>query len=240
MAGPMFEVYSIVYKQGKKQVVQGSYRRNRARIERLIKKDPQADYYLALAHLEARNRQWDRAQAAIGSALELEPLCAEAQLLLAQVLEAKNELQPSNDAYQSVLNCHPDFSRGYREYARYLMTHSDSLRLAQNLLLRSLELDPKDALAHTLLAEVYLLQSHTRQALLHLELAAHYHEGQPFYHQRTANLFMKMEQYDEAAKQLKLALRIDPKNKLIRSQFRQVLKETNSPRFSSLWKRWGI
>lgn len=240
MPGPIIDTYSLEQRQGK-QMVTGSYRRNRARLERLIKEDPRMEYYLALAHLEARNQYWDRAQEAVETALEREPVHQEAQLLLAQILEAKNELQQSEVIYQAVLNCHPQFSRGHREYARYLMTHTDSITTAQNLLLRSLDLDPRDALAHTLLAEVYLLKGRNGQALLHLELAAHYHEGQqPFYHQRTAKVFMKMEQYDEAARQLKLALRVDPKNKLIRSQytqFRQVMKATNTSKFSFPWKR---
>lgn len=240
MAGPIIESPSPVEQPEGKRIVQGSYRRNRARIERLIKKDPKADHYLALAHLEARNHYWDRALTAIQAALGLDPMRAEAQLMLAQVLEAKKELERSRAVYESLINSHPHFSKGYREYARYLMTHTDLLHLAQNLLLRSLELDPKDALSHTILAEVYLLRGRTGQALLHLELAAHFHEGEPFYHQRTANLFIKLEQYEEAVRQLKMALRIDPKNKMIRSQFRQILKETNTSRFFAIWKRWGI
>ncbi|SEM69426.1 tetratricopeptide repeat protein [Lihuaxuella thermophila] len=240
MAGPIIESHSPVETYEGKRFVQGSYRRTRARIERLIKKNPTTDHYLALAHLEARNQYWDRALAAVQGALDLDPMRAEAQLMLAQVLEAKNELQRSREVYESLINCHPHFSKGYREYARYLMTHTDLLHLAQNLLLRSLELDPRDALSHTILAEVYLLRGRTGQALLHLELGAHFQEGEPFYHQRTANLFIRMEQYEEAVRQLKMALRVDPKNKIIRSQFRQILKETNTPRFLTLWKRWGI
>jgi cytochrome c-type biogenesis protein CcmH/NrfG len=198
------------------------------------------DYYLVLAILEARKGYWQRAQVAIEEALKLEPQHADAMLLLAQVREARGELAQAAAAYQKCVSCHPRFSKAYREYARYLMTHTDTISLAQNLLFRCLELNPRDSIAHTLLAEIYLLRGKTGQAFLHLELAAHFYQAHPLYHQRKAKVFMEMEKYEEAARQLKLALRLDPKNKSIRSQFTEVLKATNTPRLFLFWKRWVI
>ncbi|TCS95084.1 tetratricopeptide repeat protein [Hazenella coriacea] len=239
MAGSMIETHTIVQVEGKR-VPTKSYRRSRAKLERLIKKNPQIEHYLVLAHIEATRQHWDRAQMAIEAALKLDPMHEEAQLLMAQILEGQNDLQAAHSLYQSILKNHPHFSKAYREYGRYMMVHTDCLSMAQNFLLHSLELNPKDALAHTFLAEVYHMKGRTAQALLHIKIAGRYHEGQAVqYHLQTAKLFVELGQYDEAAKQLKSALRLDPGNKWIRSQFRQVLKATNVSRFS-LWRRWGF
>lgn len=239
MAGSMIDTYTMVQSDGKR-VPTKNYRRSRARIERLIKKNPQVEHYIVLAHIESTRQNWDRAQTAIESALKLDPTCAEAQLIKAQILEGQNDLQAAHSLYQSLLKSHPHFSKAFREYGRYLMCHTDCLSTAQNFLFQSLDLNPKDALAHTFLAELYQMRGRTAQALLHLKIAGHYHEGQAIqYHLQTAKLFMELGQNEEAVKQLKCALRLDPGNKWIRSRFRQVLKATNGSRLS-LWKRWGF
>lgn len=218
----------------------GSYRKNRSKLERLIKKNPRTEYYLALAVLEARKQYWQRAQLAAESALKVNPNLPEAKLMVAQILEARDELKKAAIVYQSLCQTHVHFSKGYREYARYLMTHTDAITLAQNLLLHSLELDPKDAISHTLIAEIYLLRGKTKQALLHVELAKQYHKEDPLYHHRKAKLYMEMQKYEEAARQLKIALRMDPKNKWIRHQLNQALKAANTPWIFLIWKRWVI
>ncbi|MFC7441230.1 tetratricopeptide repeat protein [Laceyella putida] len=239
MAGPIIELDFKGEIQGKRYV-SGSYRRNRAKLERMIKEEPQAEYYLMLAVLEVRKHYWNRAHQAVEKALTLAPDYKEAHLLYAQILEAKQELVEAARAYQATLHRFPQFSKAYREYARYLMTHTDSITLAQSLLLKSLELDPKDALSHILIAEICLLRGKTGQALLHFELAQHYYLDHPRFHQGKARLFMEMERYEEAAKHLKLAMRLDPKNKVLRNQFAQALKATNTPKIFLFWKRWVI
>lgn len=228
--------------EGKKRhrIAAGSYRRNRSRIERMLQKDPHIEDYLMLAVLEAKKGYWNRAQTAVEKALELDPDYPEAILLLAQILEVKGELREAGKMYQTCFHKHPQFIKGSREYARYLITHTDAFALAQNVLFHNLELDSKDAISHTLLAEIYLSRGKTGQALLHLELAAHYYQAHPLYHQQKAKVFMEMNQYEEAAKQLKLALRMDPKNKVIRSQFDKALKESKVPRIFLFWKKWVI
>lgn len=239
MAGPIIELDFKGEAKGKRYV-SGSYRRNRAKLERLIKKQPRTEYYLMLAVLEIRKHYWNRAHQAVEKALTLTPDHKEAHLLYAQILEAKQELFEAGRSYQAVLHRFPHFSKAYREYARYLMTHTDSITMAQSLLLKGLELDPKDALSHILIAEICLLRGKTGQALLHSELAQHYYMDHPRFHQGKARLFMEMERYEEAARHLKIAMRLDPKNKVLRSQFAQALKATNTPKIFLFWKRWVI
>jgi tetratricopeptide (TPR) repeat protein len=241
VVGPMIDV-DFVCENGKKGrwLVTGSYRRNRSRIEKMIQDNPRVEEYLLLAVLEARKGYWNRAQTAVQKALELDGDHAGAKLLLAQILEAKGELREAGVMYQECFHRHRQFSKGAREYARYLITHTDSLTLAQNVLFHSLEWNPKDAIAHTLLAEIYLLRGKTGQALLHLRLAAQYYQANPLYHQRKAKVFMEMNRYEEAAEQLKQALRMDPKNKIIRSQFDMVKKATKTPKIFFFWKKWVI
>lgn len=228
--------------EGKKghRFAAGSYRRNRSRIEKMLQDDPHVEDYLMLAVLEAKKGYWNRAQTAVEKAMELEPDNHDALLLLAQILEIKGELREAGITYQTLFHKHPDFTKGSREYARYLITHTDAIALAQNILFHNLELDSKDAISHTLLAEIYLTRGKTGQALLHLELAAHYYQAHPLYHQQKAKVFMEMNKYEEAARQLKLALRMDPKNKVIRSQFDKALKASKVPKIFLFWKKWVI
>lgn len=239
MGGVILET-GILRESRERRWAMGSYRKNRSKLEKLIKKNPRSEYFLALAVLEARRQYWQRAQLAAESALKANPDSPEAKLLFAQILEAREELKKAAIIYQALCQTHIHFSKGYREYARYLMTHTDAITLAQNLLLHSLELDPKDAISHTLIAEIYLLRGKSKQALLHVELAQHYHKEDPLYHHRKAKLYMEMQKYEEAVRQLKIALRMDPKNKWIRNQLHQVLKAANLPWVYMLWKRWVI
>lgn len=236
----MIDVDLVVEGKKRHRIVAGSYRRNRSRIEKMLQENPHVEDYLLLAVLETKKGHLNRAQTAVEKALELKPDYPEAILLLAQILEIKGELREAGKLYQTCFHKYPQFIKGSREYARYLITHTDAFALAQNILFHNLELDSKDAISHTLLAEIYLSRGKTGQALLHLELAAQYYQAHPLYHQQKAKVFMEMKQYEEAARQLKLALRMDPKNKMIRSQFDKVLKESKVPRIFLFWKRWVI
>ena len=242
MVGLMIDV-DFVCENGKKGrwLVTGSYRRNRSRIEKMI-------HTIRVWRNICCWRFWKQ-EKVIGTVPK--PPCkrrwnwncnyAGAKLLLAQILEAKGELREAGVMYQECFHRHRQFSKGAVEYARYLITHTDSLTLAQNVLFHSLEWNPKDAIAHTLLAEIYLLRGKTGQALLHLRLAAQYYQANPLYHQRKAKVFMEMNRYEEAAEQLKQQVSHGtPKNKIIRSQFDMVKKATKTPKIFFFWKKWVI
>lgn len=221
----------------------GRYRRNRAKIERLIAQDPQVEYYMELAYLEARTQHWENAQKAIEQALALDPSRGEAQLFLAQLLEIQERHEEARSIYLSLLENHPFMSVAYREFGRFLLEQG-SLSLAQSMLLKGLEINPRDALAHTLLAEIYLQKDRRAQALLHLEIANRFHENEPFFHQCSAQIFMQLEEYDKAAKHFKLALQVNRKNKSLRSLLREAVKKKQRKSPSShhrfmIWKRWG-
>ncbi|WP_164491788.1 tetratricopeptide repeat protein [Staphylospora marina] len=239
MAGPIIDA-DFAWGSGERRWMSGSYRRNRNRIERLIRKEPKVEHYLLLALLEAQKHDWKRSQAAVEEALLLEPGNREAELLHAQILEGRGDLSAAEAAYRSLCRNHPGFSKAFREYARYLMTHTDSTDLARNLLFMSLELNPKDAVSHTLLAEFYLLSGKPGQAMLHLELADQYGDGHPACRIRCAKLYMEMKRYEEAVRQFRLAMRMAPGNKAIRAQFHKALKEIDEPGTFLFWRRWVI
>lgn len=242
MARPVIDAHSIVYLIGE-NVQTSNDRRIRARLERKIAKKPEIDLYIKLAYLEAKRQNWDHAQAAINSALELEPHHADALLFLAQILESRGESQKAEQAYQSVVELHAEFSKAYREYGRFFMRQESSLDLAQTYLLRALELRPKDALAHLLLAEVFIQKKRLSQGLLHLEIAKRFQDEEPLFHSRSVQLFLHLNQYEEAMKQLKFALKYEPKNKNIRTQIRQLEKlikkqQDQQEKPQQFWKRW--
>ncbi len=240
MARPVIDAHSIVYLMGE-NVQTSNDRRIRARLERKIAKKPEIDLYIELAYLEAKQQNWDHAQVAIHSALELDPDHADALLLLAQILESKEENQKAEQTYQSIIERHADFSKAYREYGRFFM-RQESLDLAQTYLLRALELKPKDALAHLLLAEVFIQKNRLSQGLLHLEIAKRFQDEEPLFHSRSVQLFLHLNQYDEAMKQLKLAAKYEPKNKNIRTQIREleklIKKQDRDEKPQQFWRRW--
>lgn len=213
---------SMIYAQGR-AFPKGSYRKNRNRIERLIAEDPQTDYYYELARLEAIKQNWDRAQNAIEQLLEIEPSLVEGMLFLAQVLESKGELDKSESLYLRILQKQPASSVVFREYGRFLLER-ESFALARTHLLRALELNPADAYAHSLLAELSFHLGYLGQAVLHLHLGSNQPELHPFYYPRSARLWMSMGYYEEAVSYWKCALQLEPKNQLYRNQLRQAVK----------------
>ncbi|SHE70678.1 Tfp pilus assembly protein PilF [Seinonella peptonophila] len=244
MAKPVIDAHSIVYIQGK-ALQSVSYHRIRSRIERMIAKKPDIEGYLELACLEARKQDWDRAQVAVESALQLDRDNPDAQLLFAQVMESKQEAGQAHDLYQGLLQKHPHFSKAHREWGRFLMQQNEQMELAQAALWKSLELNPRDPMAHLLLAKTFIHKNRQAQALLHLEIAERYQEKEPLFHAWSARLWMEMEQYDKAAKHLKIALQYFPRNKAIRVQFRQAVrakegKLADSEKSQLFWKKWGF
>jgi len=217
----------------------GGYRLTRAKIERQIAKEPKAEGFLELAKLEAGKRHWERAQQAIESALELESESGKAQLFLAQILELQGKAEEARSVYLLLLEEHPFMSSAHREFGRFLLEQG-SISIAQSVLLRGLELDPKDALAHTYLAEIYLMKDRRDQAMLHLKIAKRYANGTPLVHQRSAQLMMAMEEFEEAADHFKLAMRGDRKNKSLRLLFKQAMKAKESRKKEPILNRWMI
>jgi len=243
VARPGIDAHSIVYHLGEGKQTSSNDRRIRARLERRLAKNPEIDLYIRLAYFEAKQQNWDLAQKAIQSALKMDPKHRDAMLLNAQILESKGETQKAKQAYQSVIEHHPDFSKAYREYGRFFMRKESLLDLAQTYLLRALELRPKDALAHLLLAEVFIQRDRQNQGLLHLEIAKRFQDEEPLFHRRSVPLFLKLDQYEEAIQQLRKALKYDPKDKKIRTQLRQLekmCKQKKEPKEKSqqFWKRW--
>lgn len=241
VARPVIDAHSIAYRIGENGQTSND-RKIRARLERAIAKNPDVDSYITLAYLEAKQQNWENAQKAIHAALELEPNHKDALLFLAQIMESKGEDQKAEQTYRSVVELYADFSKAYREFGRFFMRQESSLELAQTYLLRALELQPKDALAHLLLAEVFVQKKRLSQALLHLEIAKRFQEEEPLFHGRSAQLFLQLNQFDEAMKQLKLALKHEPKNKAIRAQIRELeklmKKKGSQEKSQQFWKRW--
>lgn len=244
MAKPVIDAHSIVYIQGKK-LQSVSYRRIRSRIERLIAKEPKSAHYLELAYLEARKQYWERAQVAIESALQIEEENLDAQLFLAQILEIKQEINQAYRKYQELLEMFPNFSKAYREFGRFLKAHHLSEKLAQASLLKALELNPQDPMAHILLAEVFIHKNRQAQALLHLEIAERYQEIDPLSHERMAQLWTQLEQFEKALCQWKQAIKIFPRHKWLRMQFRKTEKAQNNHKSTQakaqmFWEKWGF
>lgn len=240
MAKSGIDAHSIVYLISE-DMQTSSGRRMRARLARKIAKDPTAELYIRLAFEEARRQNWTDAQTAVASALTLTPGQADAMLLKAQLLEAARDYGAAEQAYEAVITQHSDFSKAYREYGRFFMSENTKFTLAQTMLLRALELHPRDALAHLLLAELLLKRNKTSQALLHLEIAKRFQEAEPLFHGRAVELFVELEQYEEAVRQLKLARKYDPKNKryqVLKRELQNNLSEQNQPVKQQFWKRW--
>jgi Tfp pilus assembly protein PilF len=213
---------SMIYAQGR-PLPKGSYRRNRNRIKRLIAKDPQTEYFFELARLEALRQDWERAQEAIEQLLQFDPTFWLGKLFLAQVLENKQEYEKAQHLYETVMMQQPESSIVSREYGRFLLSR-ESFSSARIHLLKALELDPRDAYAHALLAELYFLLGYRAQAVFHLKLGFSHHEQHPFYFPQSARLFMSMGCYEEAAMYWKKAVQLEPKNSFFRSQLKKALK----------------
>lgn len=218
------------------------YRRTRTRLKRLIQKDPCEKHFLELAELEYRSRHFAEAEVAVKEALKKAPNSMKGWLLQAKIFEGTDRIEEAREVYTRLLAQHPDCSILYREYARFLFDVGDSSNKSESLLLQGLALNPKDVLAHALLAEVYVHTGRVKQALLHIETAFFYYEEDTHFHQRCAKVYLQMGEYSEAIEQLRLALKADPRNKVVRAQFYQTLKSRKKglhvfPMLSIMWRR---
>ncbi|MDQ0417669.1 Tfp pilus assembly protein PilF [Croceifilum oryzae] len=200
------------------------YKRIKSRLEQNLQGEPSRTDYLELAQLELRKQNYGLAMEAVEEALQLDPTDAESQLLYANILELTGEWDRAKSVYRTNIMLHPVSSQGYREYGRFLlsMDHDDSISHIRSLVLKGLELDPKDSYAHTILAEIYWKLNQKSQAELHLEIGLRYLQDEPWIHQRRAAILAELERFAESTHHYKQALKEDKKNIYIRHQLQRV------------------
>ena len=206
-----------------KPLTEHDYRREKERILRNISSDPNPGHYFELAQLEYRKGLYEESKQAVEEAFLGRPEFPEGELLLAKILEKMNRVEEAEQAFLNLMKRYPAYSCAYREYARFLLEKKGKDHRGECLLLRGLELNPQDGLAHALLAEIYARTGREKQAVLHLRIASR-REGDTCLHQRCGKVFFHMGKYSEAAEQFRLALMADPRNKAVRSQLKLVLK----------------
>lgn len=206
-----------------KPLAENDYRREKERILRKVSSDPNPDHYLELAQLEYRRGLYEESKKAVEKALQERPDFPEGELFLSKILEKMDREAEAEQAFLRLMERHPSYSCAYREYARFLLEKKEQTHRAECLLLRGLELNPQDGLAHALLAEIYAQTGRERQAVLHLRIASR-RDGDTYLHQSCGKVFFQMGKYSEAAEQFRLALMADPRNKTARSQLKLVLK----------------
>lgn len=206
---------SLLWIQGER-VPSGKYKRMKAKLEEKIKNEPTQESYLELARLELSKQNYRSAIFYVEHALHINPTDEQSQLMYAQMLEMVGECDRAKSAYRTYITLHPESHEGYREYGRFLLSVDEGLSTVQKLLLKSLDLEPKDAYAHTILAEIYLKCNRKSQAELHMEIAVRYLGEEVWVHQRRAHVLMKLERYQEAVFHYKKALKNDRKNVYLR------------------------
>lgn len=198
------------------------YKRVKSKLEQKIQTEPSRTDYLELARLELRKQNYGLALEAVEQALQMDPTDADSQLFYAQMLELTGEWDRAKSAYRTYITLHPTSAPGYREFGRFLLSMADSLPHVQSLMLKGLELDPKDSYAHTILAEIYWRLNRISQAELHLEIGFRYLQDEAWIHQRRAFVLAELERYHEAIHHYKQALKSDRKNTYIRHQLQKV------------------
>ncbi|MCS1350083.1 lipopolysaccharide assembly protein LapB [Mechercharimyces sp. CAU 1602] len=201
-----------------------NYRKVRSHLKKILIDNPHPLLYLTLAKLEFQRKEWDRAKETVEELLKRDRDDLEGQLLYAQILEATGQIEHALTRYKALVNEQSEYAPAYREYARCLLEQG-GVEEVEHGLIRCLELNPRDALSHILLAEVYALSSRMGQAALHLELALTYMEKDARFHRQCARLLMRMGRGSEAVEHLRLAVMEDPHDKRLRTQFRQAIKQ---------------
>ncbi|GGE20058.1 hypothetical protein GCM10011571_22510 [Marinithermofilum abyssi] len=180
---------------------------------------------------------YEEALSAVEEFLESCPKHADGMLMKAQILEEMGRLDESRSTYENVLKIHPDYSRGYREYGRFMLMNEHSLAQAENQLLNGLAINPQDPFAHALLAEVYIQTNRKQQALLHLEIAARFTTEDIRYYEVCARALVKLESKHEKVKHLQRLLVSDFPNRSARSKFHRVLRAHRKDRFRLVFRR---
>lgn len=116
---------------------------------------------------------------------------------------------------------------------------------AQELFYAILDIEPKAAVAHFELSEIFIIKQDASNTLFHAQKAVEMDPDNEWYHANLANVYFKTNQFDNAAKEYELLLGKDPNNTTYIFSLAEVylyqgkLKET-LPLYDRLEERMGL
>src|SRR5699024_8768350 len=165
-------------------------------------RNAEADRQCEMARIKVRKKRYSEALDALEGVLKADPFHAEGLLLRARALEDMGQLTDARLSLEKVLSQYPQYSPAHREYGRFLLREG-SPRSAETELLRALTINPQDAYAHALLAEVCVCTGRKQQGLLHLEIASRLRTEEIRYDEVCARVLTRLGDTSEKVRFLK-------------------------------------
>ncbi|MFC4077044.1 tetratricopeptide repeat protein [Salinithrix halophila] len=159
---------------GTVEKMEASYPEKRLPYPRDAEMDANLTQCYELVRNKLEKKKFAEALNAVEELLEHDPFHGEGLMLNAEILKRMGKVAEARAAYMRALEEHPDSSLAYRELGHFLLFQEEKLAMAETHLLNGLAINPQDAFAHVLLAEIYTRTNRARQALLHLEIAVRY------------------------------------------------------------------
>lgn len=202
--------------------------------------DPDVARRYELVCMKMRKKRFAEALADLEELIAADPYPVEGHLLRARTLQALGRTEESRSLFEQTLSQYQDHSEVYREYGCFLLTEG-SPEVAQAYLLRGLTINPQDAFAHALLAEVYALTERKAQAFLHLEIATRYRTEEIRYFEVYARVLFRLEELTEEVHFLKEAVFTHADNRLAKAHFKRAMRaerrgKKGLPVFMRFWK----
>ncbi|MFD1396459.1 tetratricopeptide repeat protein [Kroppenstedtia eburnea] len=192
-------------------------------VEVLARTDSDVGQQYELARTKVRKRRFAEALAALEELKMADPFHVKGHLLRAQTLQALGRMTESRSLFEEILSQYPDYSEAYREYGCFLLSEG-APEAAQAHLLKGLTLNPQDAFAHALLAEVYALTGRKEQAFLHLEIASRFRTEEIRYFEVYARVLSRLEELTEEVHFLKEAVFTHADNRIAKAHFKKAMR----------------
>ncbi|PTX55167.1 tetratricopeptide repeat protein [Melghirimyces profundicolus] len=194
----------------------------------------EVDRYWDLARLKVRRKRFSEALAALEELLEADPFHVEGLLLRARVLEEAGRMDEARKAYRKVISGYPEYSPGHREFGRFLLFTEGSPGASETHLMKGLTINPQDAFAHALLAEVYARTGRKQQALLHVEIASRFRTEDIRYFEVCAKVLARLGESTEQVRLLKRTVFSHADNRAAKVRFKRAMRaerrEKKNPR----------
>lgn len=185
--------------------------------------DSDVEQKYELARTKMRKKQFTEALAALEELEKANPFHVKGHLLRARTLQALGRISDSRSLFEKILSKHPDCSEVHREYGCFLLLEG-APKAAQAHLLKGLTLNPQDAFAHALLAEVYALTGRKGQAFLHLEIASRFRTDEIRYFEVYARVLFRLEELTEEVHFLKEAVFTHTHDRLAKAHFKKAMR----------------
>ena len=182
-----------------------------AAFNKAIETDPNLTTgYLALSQLYISSSEYDQALMRLRNVLEVNPQNLSAAMLSGLIHEKKGDVAMAKEAYEELIDNHPDFAPAANNLAYLYLEHGGDLDKALDLAYRARLQAPEDPHIADTLGWALYKKGRIDQAVTSLRLSANKLPDHPIVQYHLGMAYHKQGNHEAARQALERALRLDP------------------------------